>query len=98
MSLEKENPYIFSKFNPLNTDTPLIYTDTFLWAPGVRINGVWRQKFCHYQNFSASAHYDHKNHNDNKDSHNNHDDHKDHETTRATTTLKTYDNHKDYDD
>ena len=40
LSLEKENPYIFSKFNPLNTDTPLIYTDTFLWAPGVRINGV----------------------------------------------------------
>ena len=26
LSLEKENPFIFSKFNPLNTDTLLIRT------------------------------------------------------------------------
>ena len=26
LSLEKENPFIFSKFNPLNTDTLLIQT------------------------------------------------------------------------
>ena len=26
LSLWKESPYIFSKFNPLNTDTPLIPT------------------------------------------------------------------------
>ena len=26
LSLEKENPFIFSNFNPLNTDTLLIWT------------------------------------------------------------------------
>ena len=25
LSLGKESPYVFSKFNPLNTDTPLIW-------------------------------------------------------------------------
>ena len=34
MSLGKENPYIFSKFNPLNTDT-------FYGPLSGRINGVW---------------------------------------------------------
>ena len=34
VSLGKENPYIFSKFNPLNTDT-------FYGPLSGRINGVW---------------------------------------------------------
>ena len=40
LSLRKENPYIFSKFNLLITDTPLIYTDTFYGLSSVRINRV----------------------------------------------------------
>ena len=35
LSLVKEGPYIFSKFNPLNTDTPLIRT--FSMAPSVSV-------------------------------------------------------------
>lgn len=39
LSLGKESPFIFSKFNPLNTDTPLVPTVSL--APSVyRINGV----------------------------------------------------------
>ena len=34
LSLGKKSPYIFSKFNPLNTDTPLIQTVCFV--PGER--------------------------------------------------------------
>ena len=41
LSLRKESPYIFSKFNPLNMNTPLIYTDTFYGPLSVRINMVW---------------------------------------------------------
>ena len=40
LSLRKESPYIFSKFNRLNMDTPLIYTDTFCGPLSVRINRV----------------------------------------------------------
>ena len=29
LSLGKESPYIFSKFNPLNMDTPLIRTPNY---------------------------------------------------------------------
>ena len=32
--------YIFSKFNPLNTDTQLINTDTYCGPVSVRINEV----------------------------------------------------------
>ena len=35
LSLGKESPYIFSKFNPINTDTPLI--QTLSMAPPVSI-------------------------------------------------------------
>ena len=40
LSLGKESPYIFSKFNPLNTDTSLLRTVTFYGTLSVRINGV----------------------------------------------------------
>ena len=40
MSLGKESPLIFSKFNPLNTDSP-VNTDTFYDPLSVRINGFW---------------------------------------------------------
>ena len=33
LPLGKESPYIFSKFNPLNKDTPLIIIRTFFIAP-----------------------------------------------------------------
>ena len=33
LSLGKESPYVFSRFNPLNTDTPLI--QTLLMDPSV---------------------------------------------------------------
>ena len=37
LPLGKESPYIFSKFNPLNRDTPLIiYKDTF-YSPSVSV-------------------------------------------------------------
>ena len=40
MPLGKESPFIFSKFHPLNADTPLVRTVSL--APSVyRINGVW---------------------------------------------------------
>ena len=35
LSLEKESPYIFSKFNPLNADTLLIWTLSM--APSVSV-------------------------------------------------------------
>ena len=40
LSQGKENHYIFSKFNTLYTDTPLIQTDAFYTPLSVRINGV----------------------------------------------------------
>ena len=40
LSLRKESLYIFSKFNSLSTDTPLIRTDTFYGPLSVCINGV----------------------------------------------------------
>ena len=39
LSLGKESPFIFSKFNPLNTDNPF-NMDTFYGPLSVRINSV----------------------------------------------------------
>ena len=46
--LEKESPYIFCKFNPLNTDTSLIRTLSM--APSVSILNMWRLTVFIYNN------------------------------------------------